>query len=56
MNINAYDTFFASDFVDMQITQFTFSEGSKFPANAFRNVVFPEPGAPRRSVILIHKK
>lgn len=32
---------------------FTFREESNFPANAFNKVVFPEPGAPRRSVILI---
>ena len=45
----------ASVFVVMQITKYTFSEGSNFPANAFKNVVFPEPGAPRRSVILMRK-
>jgi hypothetical protein len=36
----------------MKATQCTFKEESSFPANAFRRVVLPDPGAPRRSVIL----
>jgi hypothetical protein len=38
--------------VSMKATQCTFKEESSFPANAFRRVVLPDPGAPRRSVIL----
>jgi hypothetical protein len=55
-DVDIHFSFQIHTYIHTYIGCLTLREGSSFPANTLKNVDFPDPGAPRTSVILCRKR